>query len=127
MNPLTKDKPLADIETAERTITSEESHVYVHCYFHNAVKDMLIRIWKTTFLIDKYSGYRSKLVHAENISYAPVWTAIPNTALYQFLLIFEALPKGCDVFDLLEDIPQPGGFFIPGIMRNPRDVYHVDL
>jgi hypothetical protein len=125
MNPLTKEKPTVETLVEEKTTVLEESHVYVHCYFNNTVKDMLIRIWKTTFLIDRTSSHRSKLVHAENISFAPEWTAVPENALFQFLLIFEALPKGCEVFDLLEDIPQPGGFFISGIMRNKKDVYHV--
>jgi len=127
MSSLAKEKPIVATAIAEETNVSEESHVYVHCYFNNSVKDMLIRIWKTTFLIDTLSGHRSKLVHVENISYAPEWTPIPNNSLYQFLLIFEALPKGCEVFDLLEDIPQPGGFFIQSIMRNPKDVYHVHV
>ncbi len=127
MNPLTKEKPRVETLTAEETSVLEESHVYVHCYFNNTVKDMMIRIWKTTFLIDAFTGHRSKLVHAENISFAPEWTPIPENNLYQFLLIFEALPKGCDVFNLVEDIPQPGGFFIPDIMRNPKDVYHVHI
>lgn len=127
MATLTKEKPIVEIATAEQTIVSGESHVYVHCYFNNTEKDMLIRIWKTTFLIDAHSGHRSKLVHAENISYAPIWTPIPNNGQYQFLLIFEALPKGCDAFDLVEEIPQPGGFYIPAIMRNKTDVYHVHV
>ena len=127
MNPLIKEKPVVEVLTEEQTVVSEESHVYVHCYFNNTVKDMLIRIWKTTFLVDKYSGHRSKLVHAENISYAPMWTEVPNNALFQFLLIFEALPKGCSIFDLVEDIPQPGGFFVSDIMRNQTDVYHVHI
>ena len=126
MAALTKEKPLVEIATAEQTIVSEESHVYVHCYFTNTEKDMLIRVWKTTFLVDVRSGYRAKLAHTENISYAPIWTPI-SKGLYQFLLIFEALPKGCDVFDLVEEIPQPGGFYIPAIMRNKTDVYHVHV
>ena len=88
---------------------------------------MLIRIWKNTFLIDKASGSRSQLVHVENISIAPMWTQIPDGVTYSFLLIFNALPKSCQFFDLLEDIPQPGGFFIEGIERNQTDVYHINL
>jgi hypothetical protein len=88
---------------------------------------MLIRIWKTTFLVDKGSGSRSRLVHAENISFAPVWTEIPDGGTYSFLLIFSGLPKSCQQFDLLEDIPQSGGFFIPDISRNQTDVYHIDI
>jgi hypothetical protein len=124
-----KIKPAVDVDT----LTSidprvlEDSHVYVHCYFNNVYKDMLIRIWKTTYLIDKVSGYRSKLVHSENISLAPVWTQIPDGGIYSFLLIFTALPKSCQTFDLLEDIPQAGGFFIGDITRNQTDVYHIDI
>jgi hypothetical protein len=125
MSTITKENPVVETVVDEKTVVLEQSHVYVHCYFNNTVKDMLIRIWKTTFLIDKTSSHRSKLVHIENISYAPQWTIIPENKLYQFLLIFEALPKGCEVFDLLEDIPQPGGFFVADIMRNKKDVYHV--
>jgi hypothetical protein len=105
----------------------EDSYVYVHCYFKNSFKDMLIRIWKTTFLIDRTSGVRSKLVHAENISLAPVWTQVPDGSSYSFLLIFSALPKSCQNFDLKEDIPQAGGFFIENISRNQTDVYHITI
>lgn len=124
-----KIKPQVDIETLTGIDASvlEDSYVYVHCYFHNTFKDMLIRIWKTTYLVDKGSGSQSKLIHAENISFAPVWTQIPDGRMYTFLLIFSALPKRCISFDLLEDIPQAGGFFIPGIMRNQTDVYHIDI
>jgi len=88
---------------------------------------MLIRIWKTTFLVDKFSGIRSNLVHAENISLAPVWTQIPDGREYSFLLIFSGLPKSCKIFDLVEEIPEPGGFFIQDISRNEKDVYHIDV
>jgi hypothetical protein len=124
-----KAKPKVDVETLTRIdpATLEDSFVYVHCYFHNTSKDMLIRIWKTTFLLDKSSGSRSQLVHAENISIAPVWTQIPNQGTYSFLLIFNGLPKSCQLFDLVEDIPQPGGFFFQDIARNETDVYHVNI
>ena len=88
---------------------------------------MLIRIWKTTYLVDSVSGTRSNLVHAENISMAPVWTQIPDGGKYNFLLIFSGLPRSCQKFDLIEEISQPGGFFIQDISRNETDVYHIDL
>jgi hypothetical protein len=127
--PPVKTKTAVDIEvlTSIDTSTLEDSFVYVHCYFPNQSPDMLIRIWRTTFLIDKATGLRSTLVHAENITFAPVWTQIRGTGMYSFLLIFSALPKSCQNFDLVEDIPQPGGFFIGDISRNETDVYHVDL
>ena len=124
---ITKPEVEEEVLTSIDSSTLEDSHVYVHCYFNNTSEDMLIRIWRSTFLIDRASGSRSSLIHAENISYAPMWTMIPKKGQYSFLLIFSALPKDCTVFDLLEDIPQTGGFFIQGIQRNQLDVYHVDV
>ncbi len=105
----------------------EDSHVYVHCYYKNEVNEMLIRVWRSTYLVDRTSGVRSELIHAENISYAPQWTIISGKMTYSFLLIFSALPQDCVLFDLHEDFPQAGGFFISGIKRNALDVYHVDI
>lgn len=120
-------KPEVEVRTETQADVQQESHVYVHCYFNNTFQDMLIRIWRTTFLVDSASGSRSQLVHTENISYAPEWTLIPDRKLFHFLLIFEALPRDCVSFDLIEDIPQPGGFRVEGISRNKTDVYHIDV
>lgn len=123
--------PAPDVETdialEQETIVIEEGHIYVHCHFHNTYKDMLIRIWKTTFLIDQQSPNRAPLIHAENISFAPVWTPVPDGKIFSFLLIFGSLPKSCRVFDLVEEIAQPGGFEFRNIARNENDVYHVEL
>ncbi|MDP1623199.1 MAG: hypothetical protein Q8M08_12770 [Bacteroidales bacterium] len=102
----------------------EEGMVILHCTY-NAETDGGIRIWISTFLIDKASGDRSKMHHAENISIAPEWTYVPEGKTYRFTLIFAPLPKSCEFFDLLEDIPQAGGFFIQNIKRNKSDVYNV--
>lgn len=128
-NPPVETKPdvESDVLTSIDPATLDDQHVYVYCYFDNQSDDMLIRIWRSTFLVDRASGARSELIHAENISYAPQWTMIPKKGTFSFLLIFSALPKDCTVFDLLEDIPQAGGFFISGIKRNELDVYHVDI
>lgn len=105
----------------------EDSYVYVHCQFPIPAPGMLIRIWKTTVLKDCHSSARSELIHAENISYAPQWTLVPDTGVYSFLLIFSALPKTCTLFDLVEDIPQPGGFLVKNIARNKTDVYRINI
>jgi hypothetical protein len=122
-------KPVVDVETLESIDPQllDDSFVYVHCHFDNPSDDMLIRIWRTTFLIDRASGVRSQLLHAENISYAPQWTIISRKGDFTFLLIFGGLPKSCTVFDLVEEIAQPGGFFVKDIRRNETDVYHVQI
>jgi len=127
LTPATRPEVEVDVVTETKQDVLHESHVYVHCYFNNTHSDMLIRIWRTTFLVDLASGDRSKLIHVENISYAPEWTLIPDKKLFRFLLIFDALPRTCTTFDLVEDIPQADGFHIQGIVRNKSDVYHVDL
>jgi hypothetical protein len=104
-----------------------DSYVYVHCHVRHAAMEMLVRIWRTTFLIDRQSSARSGLVHAENITFAPVWTIVPQNFNYTFLLIFNGLPKSCEVFDFVEEIEQSGGFYVPDIVRNESDVYHIDL
>lgn len=122
-------KPAVDVEALTHidAETLDDSFVYVHCHFRNKWQNMLIRIWKTTYLIDSNSGTRSGLVHAENISFAPVWTQIPDGSMYSFLLIFSGLPKSCNQFDLVEEISEPGGFMIKDITRNEIDVYHIDV
>lgn len=124
-----KPKPAVDVEVLEFLSPEilHEGYIYVHCHFQNEWHDALIRIWKTTFLIDRSGGARSALIHAENITFAPVWTMITDQSTHTFLLIFEALPKSCKVFDLVEEISQPGGFHVENIRRNGRDVYHIDL
>src|SRR5690606_29058719 len=94
-------KPAVDLDTLV-TVKPEllnDSYVCVHCNFHNRWQGMMVRIWKTTYLIDHLSGARSKLIHAENITLAPAWTLIPDHESYVFLLIFESLPSSCQVFD----------------------------
>lgn len=125
-NDITFTDTEAETETITYTDVAEDSFVYVHCHLENYSRDALIRIWKTTFLIDHNSGHRSELLHVENITFAPLWTRVPGSS-YSFLLIFSGLPKSCRRFDLIEEIPQPGGFIVKNIARNQTDVYHVDL
>jgi len=116
-----------EVVTSIDSSVLEDSHVYVHCYYNPTEKNTLIRIWRTTYLVDLASGSKSELLHAENISIAPQWTTIPDRTRYSFLLIFSALPKSCQRFDFREEISQPGGFLVKNIPRNEQDVYHVEI
>lgn len=82
------------------------------------------RIWPSTYLVEKGTGHKAKLLTAFNISFAPQWTYNDGKG---FTLIFEGLSKECAVFDLVEMIPFEGGFEFRDILRNNNDVYHLYL
>ena len=106
----------------------EEKQVILHCCYKS--QDFLeekIRIWSSTYLVDRRSEHISKLIHFENISLFPKWTDVPRGQEYWFTLVFAGLPKDCQVFDFIELIPQNGGFFEEGIVRNGSDVYKIKL
>ncbi len=109
-----------------KVLVYEEAQVIVHCTLSAPGADM-IRIWKTTFLVAKASGHRSKLIHAENITVHPVWMQICPGKPTCFTLFFTRLPKDCSEFDLVEEIPEAGGFEARNITRNASDVYSVLL
>ena len=121
---------VAEAEPIEQTvvvpleIVEEQGTVIVHCSYSGEGQ---IRIWPTTYLCDRDSNHRSKLLHAESISVAPAWTMINPSRPYHFTLFFEGLPKSCSVFDLREISPLPGAFEISSIRRNPEDVYRVKI
>jgi len=105
----------------------EESQVTIHFKYTGSMWGNKIRIWKSTFLHAKGSSHRSSLLHVENISVHPTWTHVSAGETINFTLIFSGLPKDCEYFDLIEDIPEPGGFIINDIKRNNSDVYHFTM
>jgi hypothetical protein len=103
----------------------EEGQVTIYCIFAPNEEDYLIRIWKTTFLIDEKSSHKSNLLHIEDITFYPEWTPVAANTAKKFTLIFSRLPSTCAQFNLLEDIPQSGGFFYNNIQRNGTDIYTI--
>lgn len=126
----TIEKPFIDPYLLQEVETSikVERQVIVHCVYPSQFEEgNLIRIWPTTVLLDRESGHKSRLLHAENISYYPYWTPVPQGKNYHFTLIFSGLPKQCTEFDLIEVIPEAGGFYVPRIKRNTKDIYNVTI
>ena len=104
----------------------EQGQVIVHC-LHATTVTAYIRIWPTTYLYDIHTDHASHLVHAEKISYYPIWQKVRPGEAY-FTLIFSGLPKSCTVFDLHERCDnEHGAFKVFGINRNKTDVYFVQL
>ena len=126
MNTIKIAKPRIDIdaEILESIQAETERCTIVHCHL---ISDgpRFLRIWPETFLIED-TGKRRKLIKAFNISRMPQWTyhEVKNGRIY-FSLVFEGLGKGCNNFYLLEDIPEPNGFYSAVILRNKTDVYET--
>lgn len=122
IKPFIAEELLQDLQT----IHLEEKQVIVHCCFKSlGFYEEKIRIWPSTFLIDRRSSHVSKLVYHENISLFPHWTDVTPGKDYYFTLIFSGLPSGCASFDLLESIPESDGFYVENIQRNETDIYHI--
>lgn len=123
-------KPIIAKELLEslQTKIEEEKQVIVHCCFPaSPFLGNLIRIWNTTYLVDNTSSHKSKMIHAENITIYPNWTAVPFMKDFWFTLIFSGLPKDCKSFDFKEIIPEEGGFFVKSIKRNGSDIYRIKI
>jgi len=114
-----------ELKETIKTLVEEESQVIIHLCLNSSSQGRM-RIWKSTFLIPKHSGKKSQLVHSENIGIYPNWSPCVKGKNY-CILIFKGLPKDCSVFDLIEEIPEPGGFIIYNIPRNNSDVYHLEI
>lgn len=127
--PTIKREVKIDKSTRHKLLTQikEEAQVIVHCSFTNLLGGARIRIWKSTFLYAQNSSHRSKLIHAENITMYPTWMNVGRKQTVNFTLIFTGLPKHCKQFDLIEKIPEEGGFVIKNIERNNTDVYLHDI
>lgn len=108
-------------------VRNEEQQVIIHCSIYAMDFGDAARIWKSTYLIDKETGKTYKLLFADGISFAPQWTLIPYNKPLEFTLIFKGLPKSCKLFDLVEIIPEEGGFEVLNVNRNSTDVYYVTI
>jgi len=108
-------------------LRNEEQQVIIHCSIYGMDPGDAARIWKSTYLIDKETGKTYNLLFADGISFAPQWTLIPFNKPLEFTLIFKGLPKSCKLFDLVEIIPEEGGFEVLNVNRNSTDVYYVTI
>ena len=116
-----------DVTTKLASEVETQAQVIVHCHFLATSPGDGYRIWPTTYLTDQHSGQRSKLVHAENVCYYPMWQFAGKAGWHSFTLVFEPLPKTCTIFDLAEEIAESGAFKALGIKRNQSDVYNVEF
>ena len=124
MKTLELDAPAIEkeLDRKRKVLPTEEGQVTVKCRLGSSGK---VRIWPCTVLRCHQTGKEAKLIHAENIGIYPQWLCVNKDC--PFLLIFEGLPAACKSFDLIEAIPEPGGFVVQDISRNTQDVYEVSI
>ncbi len=120
MNVKFEEQILSEEKTEVKFLESEERQTIIHCTYNPM---HAVRIWPSTFLIEKESGRRAKLITAFNISFAPEWTI--GSLSNRFTLIFEGLSKDCSQFDLMEIISLPEPFVGLNIQRLQSDVYNI--
>ena len=116
-----------ELKQEVQQIVDAEQQVIVHCKYTATAEGDMIRIWKSTFLYARESSHKSSLINTQKISIYPNWTFVDDNKAFYFTLIFSGLPTSCKSFDLIENIPEPGGFFVANIIRNNLDVYNVDI
>ena len=117
-------KKLAIPKELCETKNAESGQTIVHCKVADAE---LIRIWKTTFLVQN-TGTKAELLYADGISIAPEWSYVMhNNGYAYFTLIFESLDADCSSFYLDEIIPEPNGFYTRSVKKNTSGVYTVEL
>lgn len=127
METITKERIEIAPELLEQLNTQQEKQVIVHgIVYTNPFYGCNIRLWPTINLIPKGTNIQCKLIKSFNISIYPNWQEIASGKTYRFTLVFEGLPANCKVFDILETIPEPGGFEARNIQRNEQDVYEVE-
>lgn len=98
----------------------------VYCMHINLIEEgVRMRVWPGTCLVQD-NGVRKKLVQAYGISVYPEWQIVERGVI-AFTLVFEGLDKDCRKFDLVEDIPEPGGFLVRDFERNELDVYFTGV
>jgi hypothetical protein len=113
------EKAVQDLDT--------EKQVIIHCEFVNGFESQIIRVWQTIYLRDINSKHESKLLNAFNTPLHPTWLQLEPLTIFNFTLVFSGLPKSCKMFDLVEKIPQAGGFFVGKIKRTKSDVYTIRI
>jgi len=128
MSSITIARPQVEIDEAVKQLIAQQTEecTIVHCrYFTDEPTG--VRIWPNTFLVED-GGRRSKLIKNFNISLMPEWTYhFVENEFIRFTLVFEALSRNCDFFHLLEDIPQPFGFYSKKVRKNKSGVYTVEV
>lgn len=124
---ITREKISILSELKELQQLEEKGQVILHCLMPAPFPMTLIRIWPSTFLLDREGQRVASLVHPEGIPLAPTWMPVWGSYA-RFTLIFSGLDKTVTSFRMQEYCNGEGGAMeSQWIERNQTDVYQVKL
>ena len=108
-----------------------ESQTIIHCMI-KACEILQQGGWANispnTYLINRQSDERLKLIYTENIPQAPHrhFFRHSNDCLY-FTLVFQKLPETWTTFCLYEETALGDGFFVGEVPKNKSGVYRIRI
>lgn len=127
ITPQPKIEIARELKEQMRTQVESETQVIVHIKHYSGHTVSLLRIWNNTYLQCKATKMKRKLLFSYNIASFPGYSPVDPYSSLDFTLVFENLLKECTRFDLIEDIPEKGGFHFKNIQRNNSNVYILRL
>jgi hypothetical protein len=104
----------------------EEAQTIIQCEYSAPKATSTLNIYSTTYLINRSSGAKLRMLSAFNIPYAPYkhdFYAVGERL--NFTLIFPRLPEGWEQFDLVEITRVDDPLVCRGILRNSSGVYQI--
>lgn len=106
----------------------EEAQTIFQCKYSATKSSSTLNIYSTTYLINRLTGARLKMLSAFNIPYAPYKHDFYTVGeCLDFILIFPPLPEGWDQFDLVEISRVDDPLECLGLQRNCSGVYQLQF
>ena len=118
-NPNIASKPIASLSIPSVVTNDSTTRVTIRIINSKQLAPLTLRT-RDLYIRPVSDPNRLKLLRAEKAPFAPekhVFT-IPNE-VFEFTLVFQALPKGTKYFDLMENMPKRE-FCIQGIILDPK-------
>ena len=110
---------------------SVESQTIIHCKikaYEFVPNGGWANISPNTYLINRQSNDRLKLIYAENIPYAPHRYFFRNSNdCLNFTLLFQKIPETWQTFCLYEETNLGDGFFVAEVPKNKSGVYQIRI
>jgi hypothetical protein len=110
---------------------STESQTIIHCKikaYEIFQQGGWANISPNTYLLNRESNERLKLIYTENIPLAPHrhFFRHPKDCLH-FTLLFKKIPETWKTFCLYEETALGDGFFVSEIAKNKSGVYRISI